>query len=112
MLHRSTIRQNNSYGNTWLAMHSDIPSGIVRAVQASLYIDTPVWVRLFQCKNNKLTVILSTEYGDIDITVNLSEPEKDPKAIAAAKNAKQSGYPKCLLCKENEGYAGRLNHPA
>lgn len=53
-----------------------------------------------------------TEYGTLDITINLSKPEKDPKAIAAAKNAKQSAYPKCLLCKENEGYAGRLNHPA
>ena len=51
-------------------------------------------------------------YGDIDISINLSKPEKDPKAIAAAKLAKQSGYPKCLLCKENEGYAGRVNHPA
>ncbi|MDD3362410.1 MAG: UDP-glucose--hexose-1-phosphate uridylyltransferase [Hespellia sp.] len=51
-------------------------------------------------------------YGDIDITINLSKPEKDPKAIAAAKLAKQSGYPKCLLCRENEGYAGRANHPA
>lgn len=54
----------------------------------------------------------STKYGDIDITINLSKPEKDPKAIAAAKNAKASGYPKCLLCPENVGYAGRLNHPA
>jgi UDPglucose--hexose-1-phosphate uridylyltransferase len=53
-----------------------------------------------------------TEYGILDITINLSKPEKDPKAIAAAKNAKQSSYPKCLLCVENEGYAGRLNHPA
>ncbi len=53
-----------------------------------------------------------SEYGDLDITINLSKPEKDPKAIAAAKNAPQSGYPKCQLCKENEGYAGRLNHPA
>ena len=53
-----------------------------------------------------------TEYGTMDLTINLSKPEKDPKAIAAAKNAKQSGYPKCLLCMENEGYAGRLNHPA
>lgn len=53
-----------------------------------------------------------TEYGELDITINLSKPEKDPKAIAAAKLAKQSGYPKCLLCRENEGYAGRLNHPA
>ena len=48
----------------------------------------------------------------MDITINLSKPEKDPKAIAAAKNAKNVGYPSCLLCKENEGYAGRLNHPA
>lgn len=54
----------------------------------------------------------STEYGELDVTVNLSKPEKDPKAIAAAKNAPQSGYPKCLLCAENEGYAGRVNHPA
>ena len=53
-----------------------------------------------------------TEYGTLDITINLSKPEKDPKAIAAAKNAPQSAYPKCLLCKENEGYAGRVNHPA
>lgn len=53
-----------------------------------------------------------TEYGTLDVTINLSKPEKDPKAIAAAKNAKQSAYPKCLLCKENEGYAGRVNHPA
>ncbi len=51
-------------------------------------------------------------YGDIDISINLSKPEKDPKAIAAAKLAKQSGYPKCLLCRQNEGYAGRVNHPA
>ena len=54
----------------------------------------------------------ATAYGELDITINLSKPEKDPRAIAAAKAAPQSGYPKCLLCKENEGYAGRLNHPA
>ena len=52
------------------------------------------------------------EYGELDITINLSKPEKDPRAIAAAKLAPQSGYPKCLLCIENEGYAGRMNHPA
>ena len=51
-------------------------------------------------------------YGEMDITINLSKPEKDPKAIAAAKNAPQGGYPKCQLCRENEGYAGRMNHPA
>ena len=53
-----------------------------------------------------------SEYGDIDITVNLSKPEKDPKAIAAAKKMPQSGYPKCLLCHENEGFAGSVRHPA
>ena len=55
---------------------------------------------------------VESPYGEIDITINLSKPEKDPKAIAAAKLAKQSSYPKCMLCVENEGYAGRVNHPA
>ena len=54
----------------------------------------------------------ATDYGNLDITINLSKPEKDPKAIAAAKSAPQSNYPTCLLCPENEGYAGRMNHPA
>lgn len=62
------------------------------------------------CRDQKWKV--ASVYGDIDITINLSKPEKDPKAIAAAKNAKASSYPKCLLCMENEGYAGRVNHPA
>lgn len=53
-----------------------------------------------------------TEYGELDVTINLSKPEKDPKAIAAARNAAQSSYPKCQLCIENEGYFGRVNHPA
>lgn len=61
-------------------------------------------------KDQKWTV--DTEYGTLDITVNLSKPEKDPKAIAAAGNMKSSSYPKCLLCPQNEGYAGRTNHPA
>ena len=62
------------------------------------------------CKDLKWKV--PSKYGEIDITINLSKPEKDPKAIAAAKNAKTSAYPKCQLCVENEGYAGRVNHPA
>ena len=53
-----------------------------------------------------------TEYGELDITINLSKPEKDPKAIAAARNLPASNYPRCQLCAENEGYAGRVNHPA
>ena len=69
------------------------------------------YIRRYRVSRDKKW-IAPTKYGDLDITINLSKPEKDPKAIAAAKNAKQSGYPKCLLCKENEGYEGRVNHPA
>ncbi len=72
--------------------------------------DTDYIRRYRVCKDMKWTA--DTPYGQLDITINLSKPEKDPKAIAAAKAAKQSGYPKCLLCLENEGYAGRVNHPA
>lgn len=72
--------------------------------------DTDYIRRYRVCKDLKWKS--KTEYGDLDITINLSKPEKDPKAIAAARNAKQSTYPACLLCKENEGYAGRLNHAA
>ena len=69
------------------------------------------YIRRYRVKKDMKWVVPSV-YGDIDITINLSKPEKDPKAIAAAKLAKQSGYPKCQLCMENEGYAGRTNHPA
>ena len=69
------------------------------------------YIRRYRVKKDQKWTV-DSEYGKIDITINLSKPEKDPKAIAAAKLAKQSGYPKCLLCKENEGYAGRVNHPA
>ncbi len=69
------------------------------------------YIRRYRIKKDRKWAA-ATEYGDLDITINLSKPEKDPKAIAAAKNAKQSGYPKCQLCMENEGYAGRLDHPA
>ena len=69
------------------------------------------YIRRYRIKKD-VKWMADTEFGTLDITINLSKPEKDPKAIAAAKLAKQSGYPKCLLCKENEGYAGRINHPA
>ena len=69
------------------------------------------YIRRYRIKKDRKWTV-DSPYGTIDITINLSKPEKDPKAIAAAKNAKQSSYPKCLLCMENEGYAGRLNHPA
>lgn len=69
------------------------------------------YIRRYRIKND-LKWITKTEYGDIDITINLSKPEKDPKAIAAALKMKTTSYPKCALCKENEGYMGRVNHPA
>lgn len=100
------------------------PSEVIRTFRA-LYQESPRkatdyyyklscdsdYIRRYRIKKDKKWIV-STEYGDLDITINLSKPEKDPKAIAAAKSAKQAGYPKCLLCKENEGYAGRVNHPA
>jgi UDPglucose--hexose-1-phosphate uridylyltransferase len=69
------------------------------------------YIRMDRVANN-LYWLAPTEYGDLEITVNLSKPEKDPREIALLKNAPQSHYPKCLLCIENVGYAGRLNHPA
>lgn len=69
------------------------------------------YIRDYRIKKD-IRYVYASEYGDMDITINLSKPEKDPKAIAAAGRAKQSGYPKCQLCIENEGYAGRVNHPA
>ncbi|HFI0236739.1 TPA: UDP-glucose--hexose-1-phosphate uridylyltransferase [Streptococcus suis] len=66
----------------------------VAAVAKNIYYQTP------------------TDYGNLEITINLSKPEKDPKAIAAARLAEASNYPQCLLCMENEGYQGRINHPA
>lgn len=107
-----------------MAVLVDRPSNI-RAKFNSLYEKSPKeatdwfykfsqdtdYIRRYRiCRDVKW--LSKTQYGDMDITINLSKPEKDPKAIAAAKNAKTVGYPSCLLCKENEGYAGRANHPA
>ena len=69
------------------------------------------YIRRYRVKKDMKWKV-DSPYGKIDITINLSKPEKDPKAIAAARNAKNTAYPKCLLCMENEGYAGRLDHPA
>ena len=90
-----------------------------------LYLEDPVaatdWYYKFSCDTDYIRRYriakdmrwkYASLYGELDITINLSKPEKDPKAIAAAKNAPQAGYPKCQLCRENEGYAGRMNHPA
>ncbi len=101
------------------------PPSVVTEKFETLYNESPKaatdWYYKFSCDSDyirryrvskDMKWVTSTEYGDLDITINLSKPEKDPKAIAAAKNAKQSGYPKCMLCKECEGYAGRINFPA
>ena len=101
------------------------PPHEVRAIFEGLRVDYPEaatdWYYQFSCDSNyirrdriqkDLKWVYPSEYGDLDITVNLSKPEKDPRAIAAAKLAPQSGYPKCQLCAENESYAGRMNHPA
>ncbi|MBR7079168.1 MAG: UDP-glucose--hexose-1-phosphate uridylyltransferase [Treponema sp.] len=107
-----------------MALMVDRPSSIVKKFRL-LYDKSPKeatdWFYQF-CQNSDyirryricrdVKWICTTEYGDMDITINLSKPEKDPKAIAAAKNAGSATYPKCLLCRENEGYAGRVNHPA
>ena len=90
-----------------------------------LYLQDPVaatnWYYKFSCDTDYIRRYriakdmrwkYASDYSEMDITINLSKPEKDPKAIAAAKNAPQSAYPKCQLCVENEGYAGRMNHPA
>ena len=90
-----------------------------------LYLQDPVaatdWYYKFSCDTDYIRRYriakdmrwkYASDYGEMDITINLSKPEKDPKAIAAAKNAPQTAYPKCQLCVENEGYAGRMNHPA
>ncbi len=69
------------------------------------------YIRRYRIKKD-MKWVYPCEYGNLDITINLSKPEKDPKAIAAAKNAKQSSYPKCMLCRENTGYRGRMNYPA
>ena len=79
------------------------------------------WYYRFSCDTNYIRRdriakdvkwVYSCEYGELDITINLSKPEKDPRAIAAARLSPQAGYPKCQLCAENEGYAGHMNHPA
>ena len=101
------------------------PPSVVRGTFASLYAQSPAeatdyfyrlslasdYIRTYRVKKD-MKWRVDSKYGEIDITVNLSKPEKDPKAIAAARSMPQSGYPKCLLCHENEGYAGTLRSPA
>lgn len=101
------------------------PPSVVNAFFAQHYAETPAAATNYFFELSKVNNYIKTrdiaknivfpaetEYGTLEITINLSKPEKDPKQIAAAKNVPQSDYPKCLLCMENEGYKGRANHPA
>lgn len=124
ILKENTVTMRDLYDTKIMGKLTPAPS-VVRRQFADLYSMDPKLATNFYYKFSQATNyirkdriakdekwVTETEYGRIDITINLSKPEKDPKAIAAAKLAKQTSYPKCLLCIENEGYAGRLNHPA
>lgn len=118
------IATRDLFDTKLMGVLADRPSEIIRRFRR-LYQDSPKaateffyefsqdtnYIRTARVKKDMKWKTVSP-YGEIDITINLSKPEKDPKAIAAAKNTAQSDYPKCQLCMENEGYAGRLNHPA
>lgn len=124
IMEENTIGYRDLFDTKVMSLLVDRPSNIIKNFW-ELYKKDPVaatdahykfsqdtdYIRRYRIKKD-MKWIAPTEYGDLDITINLSKPEKDPKAIAAAKLAKQTSYPKCLLCVQNEGYAGRLNHPA
>ena len=124
LLENDSVVYRDLFDTKIMGLLVERPSEIIKKFN-SLYKEDPVkatdyyynlsknsdYIRRYRIsKDMKWTA--PTEYGDLDITINLSKPEKDPKAIAAARNAKQSGYPKCQLCWENEGYSGRVDHPA
>lgn len=124
MIDGSSITERDLFDTKLMGLLTPRPSEVISKFK-SLYSQNPKsatdyfyklcmdsdYIRRYRIeKDLKWTV--SSEYGDIDITINLSKPEKDPNEIAKAKLAKQSGYPKCQLCRENEGYAGRLDSPA
>jgi UDPglucose--hexose-1-phosphate uridylyltransferase len=124
ILQEGSIVYRDLFDTKIMSMLVPSPSTVTKKFQ-ELYLKSPKeatdyyykfsqdsdYIRRYRIKKD-IKWVTSTKYGDIDITINLSKPEKDPKAIAAAKLAKQNGYPKCLLCKENVGYAGRVDHPA
>lgn len=124
VLQENSVAYRDLFDTKLMAAMVPAPHQVIREFR-ELYQESPRkatdWYYQFSCdtdyirryriaRDRKWTA--DTEYGVLDVTINLSKPEKDPKAIAAAKNAPQSAYPKCQLCMENEGYAGRLNHPA
>lgn len=119
-----SITERDIFDTEVMAIFTDRPSSIIKKYKELYAKDKELatdWYYQFSCNTNYIRRDriakdvkwkTMTEYGNLDITINLSKPEKDPKAIAAMRNAKVSQYPACQLCKENEGYFGRLNHPA
>ena len=118
------ITSRDLFDTKLMGILTPMPREVI-AIFNELYKQDPVkatdWYYQFSCDTDYIRRYriekdmrwkYQSPYGEMDITINLSKPEKDPKAIAAAKLAPQSGYPKCQLCPENEGYAGRMNHPA
>ncbi|MBO5270808.1 MAG: hypothetical protein J6B77_08475 [Clostridia bacterium] len=124
-LEQDTLTYRDLFDTALMGIFTPRPSEVIRDFNAR-YAEDPVkatdafyklaqdsnYVRTDRIAKNLQWVYADPVYGDIDITINLSKPEKDPRAIAAAKLLPQSGYPKCLLCCENEGYAGTVAHPA
>ena len=124
LLEETTITYRDLFDTKIMGIFVERPSRIIETFR-SFYKEDPkkatdYFYKLSQDSNyirryrvsKDMKWVAETKYGYLDITINLSKPEKDPRAIAAARNAKQSAYPKCQLCVENEGYAGRVNHPA
>ena len=124
LIEENSVVYRDLFDTAVMGIFVDRPSGVIDRFY-SLYEKSPReatdYFYSLACDSNYIRVdrirrdlkwTCASEYGDIDITVNLSKPEKDPKAIAAAKLLPQSGYPKCVLCHENEGYAGNISKPA
>ena len=124
LLETDTITYRDLFDTAIMGLITPPPS-MVRKAFADHYANTPLEATKFYYRFSKATNyirtdriakdekwITTTQFGDLDITINLSKPEKDPRDIAAAGKAKKSGYPACLLCMENEGYAGHFSHPA
>ena len=124
LLKSESITGRDLFDTALMGVVTPRPSDVVKTFQ-SLYGESPEkatdWFYQFSQDTNYIRATrvakdirwsVPSEFGDIDISINLSKPEKDPRDIAAAKTAKQSAYPKCQLCLENEGYAGRMDHPA
>lgn len=124
MLEEDTVTMRDLFDTKIMGAITPLPS-VVRAEFEKQYQKSPKeatnYYYAFSKATNYIRVdrivkdekwVTDTEYGPIDITINLSKPEKDPKDIARALSAKSSSYPSCLLCMENEGYAGHFSHPA